>query len=94
MTSADLLYSTGTSAQCYVAGWMRGIWGRVDTCICMAEFLYCIPETITILLIGYTPYKIKSLKKEFNLLIIKSYFSYSLKKKVFVLKILANVKTT
>ena len=63
MTSADLLYSTGNSAQCYVAGWMRGIWGRVDTCICMAEFLYCIPETITILLIGYTPYKIKSLKK-------------------------------
>ena len=63
MTSADLLYSTGNSAQCYVAGWMRGIWGRVDTCICMAEFLYCLPETITILLIGYTPYKIKSLKK-------------------------------
>ena len=30
-------------------------WGRMDTCICMDEFLCCAPETITILLIGYTP---------------------------------------
>ena len=28
---------------------------RMDTCICMAESLHCSPETITILLIGYTP---------------------------------------
>ena len=26
-----------------------------DTCICMAEFLYCPPETITTSLIDYTP---------------------------------------
>jgi len=71
-----------------------GVWGRMDTCICMAEFLCCVPEAITMLLIGYTPYKIKHFKKEFHLLIIKSYFSYSLKKKVFILKILASVKTT
>ena len=32
----------------------RGVWGRMDTCICMAESLYCPPETITTLLIGYT----------------------------------------
>ena len=32
----------------------RGAWGRMETCICMAEFLYCSPETIT-LLVGYTP---------------------------------------
>ena len=33
----------------------RGVWGRMDTCICMAESLRCLPETITTLLIGYTP---------------------------------------
>ena len=33
----------------------RGVWGRMDTCICMAESLLCSPETTTALLIGYTP---------------------------------------
>ena len=33
----------------------RVVWGRMDTCVCMAEFLHCSPETITTLLIGYTP---------------------------------------
>ena len=33
----------------------RGVWGRMDTCICMAECLCCSPETITTLLICYTP---------------------------------------
>ena len=33
----------------------RGIWGRMDTCICMAESLHCSPEIMTTLLIGYTP---------------------------------------
>ena len=32
----------------------RGVWGRMDTRICMAEFLCCSPETITTLLTGYT----------------------------------------
>ena len=32
----------------------RGLWGRTDTCICMAESLHCLPETISTLLIGYT----------------------------------------
>ena len=31
----------------------RGVWGRMDTCVCMAESLHCLPETITTLLIGY-----------------------------------------
>ena len=30
-----------------------GVWGRIDTCICMAESLLCSPETITKLLIGW-----------------------------------------
>ena len=44
-------YSTENSALCYVAAWMRGVWERMDTCISMAESLYHIPETSTILLI-------------------------------------------
>ena len=31
----------------------RGVWGRINTCICMAESLRCSPETITTLLIVY-----------------------------------------
>ena len=42
----------------------RGVWERMDTCICMAESLCCLSETIRTLLIGYTPiYKRKSLIK-------------------------------
>ena len=44
----------------------RGVWGRMDTCIYMAESLCSPPETITTLLIDYIPiqnkkyiYKIK-----------------------------------
>ena len=32
----------------------RGVWGRVGTCICMAEPFHSSPETITTLLISYT----------------------------------------
>ena len=40
---------------------VRSVWkggrirGKIDTCISIAESLHCSPETITILLIGYTP---------------------------------------
>ena len=40
----------------------RGVWGTMDTCICMAESLCCLPEIIT-LLISYTPIQNKKLKK-------------------------------
>ena len=41
----------------------RGVWGRMDTCICRAESLHCSPETITTLLIGYTPIQNKKFLK-------------------------------
>ena len=41
----------------------RKVWGRMDTCVCMAESLWCSPKTATISLVSYTPYKIKSWKK-------------------------------
>ena len=40
----------------------RGVWGRMDTCICMAESLFCSPETITIMLISFT--LVQNLKKK------------------------------
>ena len=41
----------------------RGVWGRMDTCICMAESLCCALETITTLIIGYIPVQNKKFKK-------------------------------
>ena len=32
----------------------RGVWGSMDTCVCLAESLCCSPKTIIIYLIGYT----------------------------------------
>ena len=39
-----------------------GVWGRIDTCIRMAESLCCLPGIITTLLIGYTPIQNKKFK--------------------------------
>ena len=44
-------------------GW-RGVWERMDTGIWMTESLHYSPETITTLLIGYTPTQNKNLKKK------------------------------
>ena len=55
ITNKDLLYSIANCVQCYEAAWMGGAWGRMDTC--MAESLCYLPETITTLIISYTPIK-------------------------------------
>ena len=62
ITNKDILYSTANSVQCYVAAWMGSL-REMDTCICMAESLCCPPETITALLIGYTPIQNKKVLK-------------------------------
>ena len=31
----------------------RGVWGRMDKCICMADSICCPPETVTTLLLGF-----------------------------------------
>ena len=41
----------------------RGLWGRIDTYICMAETLHCSPEITTTLLIGYTSIQNKMFKQ-------------------------------
>ena len=57
ITNKDLPYSTWNSAQCYMAAWMGGEFGGewIHTCTCMAESIHCSLETITTLLISYTP---------------------------------------
>ena len=47
----------------------RGVWGRMDTWMCMTETLCCPPETITTLLTSYTSIENKKFfKREKNLL--------------------------
>ena len=41
----------------------RGVWGRMETCICMTESLHYSPETITTLLIGYRQIQNKKFSK-------------------------------
>ena len=50
----DLPYAQGTQLLSPGSLGGRGVWGRADTCVCLAEPL-CSPETITMLLTGYTP---------------------------------------
>lgn len=54
-TKKDPPYSTGDSAQCCTAAWMKRVCGRLDMCMCMAASLCYAPETVTTLQIGYTP---------------------------------------
>ena len=59
-----LLYSTGNSARLFYASLGgRGVRGRMDTCIRVAESLPCSPETSTPLLISYTPRQSKKIFK-------------------------------
>ena len=53
----------------------RGVWGRMETCICVAESLCCSPETVTTLLVGHTPNtKLKVKKMFFSIKVGKSTF--------------------
>ena len=42
----------------------RGVWGRTDTCVCMAESLCRSPETHSIVNRLYPNVKLKVLKKD------------------------------
>ena len=54
ITNKDLLYSTGNSAQCYVAGWMGGVFGGEW----IRAYVWLSPLAVHLklsqLLIGYT----------------------------------------
>ena len=64
-------------AQCCPSLDGTGVWGRMDTCIRMAESLHCSPETITTLLISYSP--IQNKKFCFVLFFLKNKKRSSLK---------------
>ena len=52
-----------------MGGEFGGAWIHVmDTCMGMVKSLHCSPETITTLLIGYTPIQNKKVKKKKDLL--------------------------
>ena len=55
ITNKDLLYSKGSLLNVMWQPAGEGVLGRMDTCVCLAESLLCSPETITTLLIAYTP---------------------------------------
>jgi len=42
----------------------RGVWERMDTCVCMAESFHSPLETVTTLFIGYNPIKNTKFKKK------------------------------
>ena len=51
-----LLYSTGNSAQCYVAAWVGGEFGGEWMCgYVWLSLFYCLPETKRTLLTDYNP---------------------------------------
>jgi len=53
-----------------------GVWGRMDTCICVAKSLSCSPETITTLLVGYAPIQNTKFKVSKNKKCNQHYFWY------------------
>ena len=55
ITNKNLLYSTWNSAQCYVAAWVGGEIGGQWRHAYARHVLLSTPETITTLLIDYTP---------------------------------------
>ena len=64
MTNKDLLYSTGNTAQCYVAAWIGGEFGGEWIHV----YVWLSPITVhlklTTLLIDYIPIQNKKLKKK------------------------------
>ena len=66
ITNKDLLYSTENSAQCYVATWVGGEFGGewIHICVWLSPFAVYLKLSQHCLLMGYTCYKIKSLKFE------------------------------
>ena len=57
IANKDLLYSTGNSAQCYVATWMGGEFGRewILVCVWLSPFTAHLKPSKHCLLISYTP---------------------------------------
>ena len=66
ITNKDLLCSAGNSAQCHMAAWMGGGFGRVDACVRIAGSPCCAPEVITTLSISCTPIQSQKFRVQKN----------------------------
>ena len=68
ITNKDLLYSTGNSAQCYVAACMAGEFGRerIHVYVWLNPFAVHLKVSQRCLLIDYIPIQKKKLKKKYN----------------------------
>ena len=55
ITNKDLLYSTGNSAQCYVAAWMGGESGEEWIHVYVWLSPFTVHLKLSLLLISYTP---------------------------------------
>ena len=66
ITNKDLLYSTGNSAQCYVAAWMgEGFGGEwIHVYVWLGPFAVRLKLSQHYLLIGYTPIQKKKFKEK------------------------------
>ena len=51
-------------SKCYGSLDGRRVWERMDTCVSLAKSFCCPLETITVLLIDYTPIQNKNLEKK------------------------------
>ena len=80
ITKKDLLYSTGNSAQCYVAAWMGGEFGGewIQVYVWRSPFTVHLKLSQHCLLIGYTSVQNKMFT--FNIIIIFKYYCFSLRK--------------
>ena len=61
ITSKELLYSTGNCSMLCGSLDGRGVWAKMDTCVCLAESPCCSPKTVTLLLTRCTPIQNKKL---------------------------------
>ena len=65
ITNKDPLAQGSQLNAMWQPGWEgMGVWGRMDTCICIAESFCCLPETMTTLLIVYTQIQNVKLKEK------------------------------
>ena len=65
ITNKDPLAQGSRLNAMWQPGWEgMGVWGRMDTCICIAESFCCLPETMTTLLIVYTQIQNAKLKEK------------------------------
>ena len=66
ITNMGLLYSTGNSGHCYVAGWMggefEGEW--IHVYVWLSPFAVHLKLSLCCLLIGYSPTQNKKLKNK------------------------------